>query len=155
MADEIKTTGNDLNTNRINIIHNHKAAQMTIKDIFDAEKYPQLIGVTGQVSPEFLNKYLASFVQVELAIGSAPNKHHYTSMENVTKDALANAMLSTANKTPIKLFQSLSSQLQLAAIAGVLKLEVSPTQVIHSRFYLMANPVTKQTRVVLGSVDLN
>lgn len=154
MADEIKTTGNDLNTNRINIIHNHKAAQMSIKDIFDAEKYPQLIGVTGQVSPEFLNKNLASFVQVELAIGSAPNKHHYTSMENVTKDALANAMLSTANKTPIKLFQSLSSQLQLAAIAGVLKLEVAPTQVIHSRFYLMANPVTKQTRVVLGSVDL-
>ncbi len=64
MADEIKTTGNDLNTNRINIIHNHKAAQMSIKDIFDAEKYPQLIGVTGQVSPEFLNKYLPSFVQV-------------------------------------------------------------------------------------------
>ena len=38
MADEIKTTGNDLNTNRINIIHNHKATQMSIKDIFDAEK---------------------------------------------------------------------------------------------------------------------
>ena len=127
---------------------------MTLDQIFDAEKYPQLMGVTGQISPEFLNKHLAHFVQVEIAIGSLPNYHHYTSMENVTKDALANALLNTANKESIKLFQSLSSQLQLAALAGVLKLEIAPTQVIHSRFYLLGNPATKETRVILGSVDL-
>lgn len=154
MSNEIKTTGNDVNTNRINIIYNNQSKQMTLDQIFDAEKYPQLMGVTGQISPEFLNKHLAHFVQVEIAIGSLPNYHHYTSMENVTKDALANALLNTANKESIKLFQSLSSQLQLAALAGVLKLEIAPTQVIHSRFYLLGNPATKETRVVLGSVDL-
>lgn len=154
MSNEIKTTGNDVNTNRINIIYNNQSKQMTLDQIFDAEKYPQLMGVTGQISPEFLNKHLAHFVQVEIAIGSLPNYHHYTSMENVTKDALANALLNTANKESIKLFQSLSSQLQLAALAGVLKLEIAPTQVIHSRFYLLGNPATKETRVILGSVDL-
>ncbi len=154
MSNEIKTTGNDVNTNRINIIYNNQSKQMTLDQIFDSEKYPQLMGVTGQISPEFLNKHLAHFVQVEIAIGSLPNYHHYTSMENVTKDALANALLNTANKESIKLFQSLSSQLQLAALAGVLKLEIAPTQVIHSRFYLLGNPATKETRVILGSVDL-
>lgn len=154
MSNEIKTTGNDVNTNRINIIYNNQSKQMTLDQIFYAEKYPQLMGVTGQISPEFLNKHLAHFVQVEIAIGSLPNYHHYTSMENVTKDALANALLNTANKESIKLFQSLSSQLQLAALAGVLKLEIAPTQVIHSRFYLLGNPATKETRVILGSVDL-
>lgn len=154
MSNEIKTTGNDVNTNRINIIYNNQSKQMTLDQIFDAEKYPQLMGVTGQISPEFINKHLAHFVQVEIAIGSLPNYHHYTSMENVTKDALANALLNTANKESIKLFQSLSSQLQLAALAGVLKLEIAPTQVIHSRFYLLGNPATKETRVILGSVDL-
>lgn len=154
MSNEIKTTGNDVNTNRINIIYNNQSKKMTLDQIFDAEKYPQLMGVTGQISPEFLNKHLAHFVQVEIAIGSLPNYHHYTSMENVTKDALANALLNTANKESIKLFQSLSSQLQLAALAGVLKLEIAPTQVIHSRFYLLGNPATKETRVILGSVDL-
>ncbi|HJF53704.1 MAG TPA: ATP-binding protein [Limosilactobacillus coleohominis] len=154
MSNEIKTTGNDVNTNRINIIYNNQSRQMTLDQIFDAEKYPQLMGATGQISPEFLNKHLAHFVQVEIAIGSLPNYHHYTSMENVTKDALANALLNTANKESIKLFQSLSSQLQLAALAGVLKLEIAPTQVIHSRFYLLGNPATKETRVILGSVDL-
>ena len=131
MSNEIKTTGNDVNTNRINIIYNNQSKQMTLDQIFDAEKYPQLMGVTGQISPEFLNKHLAHFVQVEIAIGSLPNYHHYTSMENVTKDALANALLNTANKESIKLFQSLSSQLQLAALAGVLKLEIAPVSYTH------------------------
>ncbi|WP_295730589.1 ATP-binding protein [uncultured Limosilactobacillus sp.] len=154
MSNEIKTTGNDINTNRINIIYNNQAKRMTLAQIFDAEKYPQFMGITGQISPEFLNRYLAKFVQVEVAMGSLPTRHHYTSMENVTKDALASALLNTANKASIKLFQSLSSQLQLAALAGVLKLEVAPTQVIHSRFYLLGNPATKETRVILGSADL-
>lgn len=151
---DVKTTGNDLNTNRINILHNNEPEQMDIKDIFDAKEYPQLLGVTGQISPEFLNKYLKDFVKIEVAIGSLPSRHHYTSMENVTKGALAQAMLDTANKNSIKLFQNLSSPLQLNALAGVLKLEIAPTQVIHSRFYLLSNPVTGNTRLVLGSVDL-
>lgn len=154
MATDKQTTGNGINTNRINIIHNHHQEQMSIKDIFDPDQYPQMVGVTGQISPEFLNKYLAGFVQLEIALGSLPTTHHYTSLENVTKGALASAILNTANKEPIKLFQSLSSQLQLTALAGVLKLEVAPTQLIHSRFYLLANPQTGKNRVVLGSVDL-
>ncbi|WP_251546654.1 P-loop NTPase family protein [Limosilactobacillus caecicola] len=154
MVNDNKTTGNDINTNRINILHNNQPEQMRIENIFDSKTYPQIVGVTGQISPEFLNKYLADFVQVEIAIGNLPTRHHYTSMENVTKDALATALLQTANKESIRLFQNMSSQLQMAAIAGVLKLETAPTQVIHSRFFLLGNPVTKQTRVVLGSVDL-
>lgn len=149
-----QTTGNGIDAKRIHIIHNDEESNMSIKDIFDPLEYPQLIAVTGHVSPEFLNKYLTNFVKLEIVLGNRPNNRHFTSIENVTKDALPTAMLNTANKEPIKLFQHLSSQLQLTALAGVLKIEIAPTQVIHSRFYLLSNPVTGNTRVVLGSVDL-
>lgn len=153
--DKAQTTDSRLTNKRIHVIHNNDDAEMSIEDIFDAHAYPQLVGVTGQVSADFLNQYLSSFVQIELALGNQPQDHvQYNDLENVTKGALADALLNTANKEPIKLFQSLSSQLQLTALAGVLKLEIAPTQLIHSRFYLLANPVTGKTRVVLGSVDL-
>lgn len=148
-------TESQLDNKRIHVIHNNENAQMAIEEIFDAHAYPQLIGVTGQVNADFLNQYLSSFVQIEIALGSAETPHtHYSDMENITKGALTDALLNTANKEPIKLFQSLSSQLQLTALAGVLKLEIAPTQLVHSRFYLLSNPVTGDTRVVLGSVNL-
>lgn len=143
-----------INDKRIHVVHNHEDAQMSIQEIFDAQSYPQMIGVTGQITADFINQYLSSFVQVELALGNLPTNQHFRNLENVTKGALATALLNTANKEAIKLFQGLSSQLQLTALAGVLKLEIAPTQLLHSRFYLLANPVTGNTRVVLGSIDL-
>ena len=140
---------------RIHVVHNHQNEAMTIAEIFDAEKYPQLTAVTGELSATFLNRYLGAFVQLEIALGNSSSPRHYTSMETVTKDALANAMLKVANKDAIKLFLRLSSQLQMMALAGILKVEIAPTQALHSRFYLLSNPQTQETRVILGSIDLD
>ncbi|WP_255463185.1 ATP-binding protein [Lactobacillus sp. 3B(2020)] len=140
---------------RIHVVHNHQNEAMTIAEIFDAEKYPQLTAVTGELSATFLNRYLGAFVQLEIALGNPSSPRHYTSMETVTKDALANAMLKVANKDAIKLFLRLSSQLQMMALAGILKVEIAPTQALHSRFYLLSNPQTQETRVILGSIDLD
>lgn len=150
MGSELDTSSNK----RIHVVHNHQNQAMTIKEIFDAATYPQLTAVTGQLSAGFLNKYLSDFVQLELALGQRQGPHHYTSMETITKDALTTAMLAVANKEATKLFLRLSSQLQMMALAGILKVEVAPTQALHSRFYLLSNPQSQHTRVVLGSVDL-
>ena len=150
MGSELDTSSNK----RIHVVHNHQNQAMTIKEIFDAATYPQLTAVTGQLSAGFLNKYLSDFVQLELALGQPQGPHHYTSMETITKDALTTAMLAVANKEATKLFLRLSSQLQMMALAGILKVEVAPTQALHSRFYLLSNPQSQHTRVVLGSVDL-
>ena len=150
MGSELDTSSNK----RIHVVHNHQNQAMTIKEIFDAATYPQLTAVTGQLSAGFLNKYLSDFVQHELALGQPQGPHHYTSMETITKDALTTAMLAVANKEATKLFLRLSSQLQMMALAGILKVEVAPTQALHSRFYLLSNPQSQHTRVVLGSVDL-
>ena len=150
MGSELDTSSNK----RIHVVHNHQNQAMTIKEIFDAATYPQLTAVTGQLSAGFLNKYLSDFVQLELALGQPQGPHHYTSMETITKDALTTAMLGVANKEATKLFLRLSSQLQMMALAGILKVEVAPTQALHSRFYLLSNPQSQHTRVVLGSVDL-
>lgn len=140
---------------KIHVVLNHQNHAMTIEEIFDAQQFPQLTAVTGRLSASFLNQYLSNFVQLEIALGNLPSKHHYTSMETITKDALASAMLSIANKEAAKLFLRLSSQLQVMALAGVLKVEIAPTQALHSRFYLLSNPQTGHTRVVLGSIDLD
>lgn len=151
MATEIETSSAN---KRIHVVHNHQNQTMSISEIFDAQTYPQLTAVTGQLSAAFLNRYLNEFVQLEIALGSPSSPHHYTSMETITKDALATAMLAVANKEATRLFLQLSSQLQVMALAGVLKVEMAPAQAVHSRFYLLANPQTGQTRVVLGSIDL-
>ena len=146
MATEIETSSAN---KRIHVVHNHQNQTMSISEIFDAQTYPQLTAVTGQLSAAFLNRYLNEFVQLEIALGSPSSPHHYTSMETITKDALATAMLAVANKEATRLFLQLSSQLQVMALAGVLKVEMAPAQAVHSRFYLLANPQTGQTRVVL------
>lgn len=110
--------------------------------------------MTGAVTPDFINTYLSDFVKVEIGLGARQTATGYTATETITKDALATAMLNAANKEAAKLFHALTSQMQLNAVSGLLKLDISPTQAVHSRFYLLSNPTTEQTRVVLGSVNL-
>lgn len=139
---------------KIHVLHNGQPATMGIPEIFDAQAYPQLIALTGTVTPDFINQYLDAFVKVEIALGAQPTPTGLSATETITKGALPAAMLKTANKEPAKLFHGLSRQMQLNALAGLLKLDLAPTQAVHSRFVLLSNPTTQQTRVVLGSFDL-
>ena len=149
-----KTTPQPRDLHKIHVLHDGQPAELGIKEIFDPEKYSQLIAMTGAVTPDFINTYLPDFVKVEIGLGARQTATGYTATETITKDALATAMLNAANKEAAKLFHALTSQMQLNAVSGLLKLDISPTQAVHSRFYLLSNPTTEQTRVVLGSVNL-
>lgn len=136
------------------VYNNQESPYLSVRQIFDSRKYNQLIGVTGKLSPDFVNDNLANFVKTEIVVGSPEEREDHTAAEMVTKVALADALQSAANREPAKLFQALTSQLQLAVLGGVFKVESAPTQAIHSRFYLMANPDTHDTRLVLTTADL-
>ena len=144
------------NINKIHIAFDGQdTPPLKIHQLFDPRKFNQLLAVTGNVTADFINQYLSKFIKVEIAISQNETGHQYSSDEMVTKVALADSLLAAANKKPAKLFSALSSQNQSNVLDSLFKIEVAPTQVIHSRFYLLSNSNNDDCRVILGSVNLD
>lgn len=139
---------------RLHVVHNNQDEHMTISELFDSDRYSQLIGICGTVDADFINTYLADFVQLELVIGNQLPESNFSKAELSTKVALAETMRQIADKEPAKMFEALTSQLQLAVLGGVLKLEMAPTQVIHSRFYLLSSADNSDHRLIITSANL-
>lgn len=127
---------------------------MKISQLFDARRFNRLTAVTGDVTADFFNRYLSNFIKVELALQTPKASDAKTADEVITKEALANALLAVANKRPAKLFEGLTSSNQANVLSGLFTVEMSPVQALHSRFYLLSNHETHDTRVILGSIDL-
>lgn len=126
---------------------------LKIYQLFDPQKYDQLTAVTGEVTADFINKYLSKFISIDVALNAQPTTE-LSADEMVTKVALTNALLSSANKEAAKLFSALTSDNQTNVLNNLFRVSIAPTQVIHSKFYLLSNSTTHDTRVILGSIDL-
>ena len=146
---------NDPSLKKIHIVFNgQETPPMKISQLFDARRFNRLTAVTGDVTADFFNRYLSNFIKVELALQTPKASNAKTADEVITKEALANALLAVANKRPAKLFEGLTSSNQANVLSGLFTVEMSPVQALHSRFYLLSNHETHDTRVILGSIDL-
>ena len=146
---------NDPSLKKIHIVFNgQETPPMKISQLFDARRFNRLTAVTGDVTADFFNCYLSNFIKVELALQTPKASDAKTADEVITKEALANALLAVANKRPAKLFEGLTSSNQANVLSGLFTVEMSPVQALHSRFYLLSNHETHDTRVILGSIDL-
>lgn len=146
---------NDPSLKKIHIVFNgQETPPMKISQLFDARRFNRLTAVTGNVTADFFNRYLSNFIKVELALQTPKASDAKTADEVITKEALANALLAVANKRPAKLFEGLTSSNQANVLSGLFTVEMSPVQALHSRFYLLSNHETHDTRVILGSIDL-
>lgn len=146
---------NDPSLKKIHIVFNgQETPPMKISQLFDARRFNRLTAVTGDVTADFFNRYLSNFIKVELALQTPKASDAKTADEVITKEALANALLAVANKRPAKLFEGLTSSNQANVLSGLFTVEMSPVQALHSRFYLLSNHETHDTRVILGSIDL-
>lgn len=146
---------NDPSLKKIHIVFNgQETPPMKISQLFDARRFNRLTAVTGDVTADFFNRYLSNFIKVELALQTPKASDAKTADEVITKEALANALLSVANKRPAKLFEGLTSSNQANVLSGLFTVEMSPVQALHSRFYLLSNHETHDTRVILGSIDM-
>ncbi len=147
---------NDPYLNKIHIVFNgQKTPPMKISQLFDAHRFNRLTAITGKVTADFINDYLSKFIQVEIALRTPKNEIAKSAEEVITKEALTTALLAVANKQPAKLFEGLSSTNQANALNGLFTVEISPVQALHSQFYLLSNSTTHDTRVILGSFDLD
>lgn len=127
---------------------------LKINQLFDTKRFDQLTAITGHISADFINKYLSDFISVNIVLNSVKDTSELSADEMVTKGALTEALLSSANKESVKLFSLLTSENQGNILNNLFQISIAPTQVIHSKFYLLSNSRTHDTRVILGSVDL-
>lgn len=147
---------NEPDLTKLNIVFNgQKTPPLKINQLFDSRRFNHFTAITGHVEADFVNQYLSKFIQAEVVIGAQENARGKSAEEVVTKVALTDALLAVANKKPAKLFEALSSSNQANILNGLFQFEYAPVQAIYSRFYLLSNPDTGDTRVILGSIDLD
>ncbi|WP_283621355.1 P-loop NTPase family protein [Limosilactobacillus avium] len=147
---------NEPDLTKLNIVFNgQKTPPLKINQLFDSRRFNHFTAITGHVEADFVNQYLSKFIQAEVVIGAQENTRGKSAEEVITKVALTDALLAVANKKPAKLFEALSSSNQANILNGLFQFEYAPVQAIYSRFYLLSNPDTGDTRVILGSIDLD
>lgn len=146
----------DSDLKKIHIVFNGQdTPPLKISQLFDSVKYNRLTAVTGNVTADFINQYLSKFIKVDIALSTPENDEAKTGDDVITKVALTNALLAAANKKPAKIFEALTSDNQANVLNGLFQVSIAPTQAIHSRFYLLSNSTTHDTRVILGSLNLD
>lgn len=146
----------DPNLNKIHIAFNGQdTPPLKIHQLFDPQRFNTLTAVTGHVDANFINTYLSEFIKVEIALKTPHTQTQKSAAEVITKGALTDALLAVANKKPAKLFEGLTSANQTNVLSGLFKVEISPIQALNSQFYLLSNTDTHDTRVILGSIDLD
>lgn len=137
----------------LHVIHNHEVADLSIQEIFDSELFDTFTGVTYSVSPSFINRYLAGFKKVSLAVGIAEKR-----IQNGANEAAKNLQAKIEgllNDEPSKLYQSLTTNVKEKLNDKTVELLIPLGYIIHSKFYLMSHSETKATRLVLGSANLS
>lgn len=143
---------NDYRINTIHILKDGKEADFAIEDIFDKEKFDYFIGVTYSISPGFVNKYLKDFTSSELVIG-IDNDYIKDSINRLAKHLKEN-ILKQIQGDPIKFFDDLDIRSKFNLNRGALKVWISPSYIIHSKFYLLWNDKGDK-RLILGSANLS
>lgn len=142
----VESIDRDPVTNTTCVVIDGKCKNVTWEELFDEEKYDQLSCVTYVTSAGFLNKAVGNFRKLKLIIGiEKPD----------VKKAIAESMSIRMNKEGAKFFEELPDDGKQRLIDREWEIRFSKTQyVIHSKFYLLSNSKTGDTRVIFGSANL-
>ncbi|MCI5642491.1 MAG: NgoFVII family restriction endonuclease [Peptoniphilus sp.] len=138
--------------NTIHILKDGKEEDLSIEKIFDKEKYKHFLGITYSISSKFVNEFLKEFETSEIVIG-IDNDIVKNSINELAKH-LKHRILEQIEGAPIKFYQELDMESKFNLDKGNLKIWVSATYIIHSKFYLMWND-KGENRVILGSANLS
>lgn len=147
--DNINDSGN---IETIHILKDGEEVNLEIGEIFDSKKYDNLLAVTYSVSPSFVNQYLMDFDNVEIVIG-IDNNEIKKSMNELAKH-LKDNILKQIRGESIKFYEELNIESKYKLGRGNLKIRVSTSYIIHSKFYLLWND-SGDNRLILGSANLS
>lgn len=139
-----------------NILYENKPVEWSISQVFDQQKYDELIGVTYSVSPKFVNQYLEGFKQAMLVVGIPEGTIQAATNDELIKATIKYANKQVVKKEPLKFFGNLKSPLKQEILDHKIEMKVPQAGYsIHSKFYLLKNSQTSETRVIVGSANLS
>lgn len=127
----------------LHVLKDGKPVDWSFEQIFDASTYTELFAVTYVASPRFFFDKTARFEKVQLILGIAdPEQHHQMFT------ALAD------QKKRLEDWHSLPDEIKDRLLEERYHIRYPiPGTVIHSKFYLMHNPETREKRVAIGSAN--
>ena len=116
------------------------------EELFDCKRYDTLRCVTYVSSGSFFEKAVGGFTNVEIIIGIEKGD---------VKRAFDESVRARMQNEGEKFFTNLSDSAKEKIIDRTIKVKYSTSDtIIHSKFYLLSNSETNETRVIFGSANL-
>lgn len=138
-----------------NIIYNNELVDYAIEDIFDSTKYNKLTAVTFSASPKFINQYLSNFDSINMVVGIPEERVQAATNDELLKQTLKSSFKSKLTNESLQFLSELDTPVKKQVIDKKIQVKVpKPGNVIHSKFYLLSNDTTKETRLIIGSANL-
>lgn len=137
-----------LSPNSLFVVHNSSVEQMTVAEIFDAERFTDFKAVSYVSSPKFFSDVIKDFQSVTFILG-------IDNSENLSKfkDGITDYVDSSEQ---VKFFNELSDDLKNSLVEERVQIRYGRQGVmIHDKIYLLANTKTGDYRVIIGSANLS
>lgn len=135
------------------ITYQDQRVHMDIKEIFNPERYDEMIGVTYSISPAFLNTYFSAFRRIELVVGIP--EEHVQNRANQMAQRLKQMIQQDLRNESVAFYENLSSEVKKQIANKEIEMKVPIGYAIHSKFYLLRNLQTGENRIILGSANLS
>lgn len=145
----------DSQTRTLFTIKDNEVADLAISEIFDAEKYTHFRAVTFSVSPEFVNKELAEFDQLEIILGIQEGKQQHSLNETLLGLNTARHIADLLRYEPQIMYNKLADPLKYSLADESFQMLVPVSSSIHTKFYLLENHSTSANRLIVGSANLS
>ena len=133
-------------TNTTCVVMDGECKDVAWDELFDAEKYDQLLCVTYVSSASFLSRAIDKFKNVKIIIG--------IEKADVRK-AIAESINARVMQEGTKFFEELPDTGKDKLIERSLEVRYSKTEyIIHSKLYLLSNSESGENRLIFGSANL-
>lgn len=133
-------------TNTTCVVMDGECKDVALDELFDAEKYDQLMCVTYVSSASFLSRAIDKFKNVKVIIG--------IEKEDVRK-AIAESINARVMQEGTKFFEELPDTGKEKLLERSLEIRYSKTEyIIHSKLYLLSNSESGENRLIFGSANL-
>lgn len=120
--------------------------------LFDSQKYTKCYGCTYSVTPSAIKRYLSNFQEVSLIVGIGDLEIQSKAKSEID---LQNYLVSTNIQNGIDFWSESDDCLKTKIMEKRFHFYgVNPVTPIHSKFFLLENPDTKEKRIILGSANL-
>lgn len=137
----------------LHIVKENQVMDLSIEEIFDAHVYDTFKGITFSVSPQFINIYLANFRSIDIVVGIPEYKVQMGA--NLAAKEIEKKIEADLKSEPIELYQDLTTQMKTKLAKNKIDIQTPLGCSIHSKFYLLKNSTTGDTRLILGSANLS